>query len=117
MALGAVAAELSAVNVCVTISAVLANVCENRPGVASRAGYFFMHATKRVSRGVVIEFRYGANRRPACVCVAIFAGNRKGTVRTSARLSLGDCRHDEGQRKEDERERAGELDPSGDVAP
>src|ERR1700730_8166650 len=38
VALGALAAELSAVNVGVTISAVLANVSENRFGVASRAG-------------------------------------------------------------------------------
>ena len=92
MALGAVRAELSAVNVGVTIGAVLANVGENRLGVASRAGYFFVHAAKRVARGVVVEFGNGANGGPAGVRVAIFAGNVEGTVRTSARLPLGGCR-------------------------
>jgi len=96
VALSAVRAELSAMNVGVTIGAILANVGENRLGMASRAGYFFVHAAKRVPRGVVIEFGNGANGNPACVRVAIFAGNVEGTVRTPARLSLGDCGHDHG---------------------
>lgn len=117
VALGAPAAELGAVNVGVTISAVLANVGENRLCMASRAGYFFVHAPKRVSRGVVIEFGNGANGSPACVGVAIFAGNGKGTVRTSAGLSLGDCRQHEGQRRDHERQPTGDLDPSGNDCP
>jgi hypothetical protein len=96
MALGAILAELSAVNVGVTIGAVLANVGEYRLGVASRAGYFFVHAAQRVPRGIVVEFWNGANGDPACVGVAIFAGNGEGTMRTSARLPLGGCRHDNG---------------------
>lgn len=96
VALGAVGAELAAVNVSVTIGASLSNVGENRLGVASRAWYFFVHAAKRVPRGVVVEFRNSANGDPACVRVAIFAGNCEGTVRTSARLPLGDCGHDNG---------------------
>ena len=100
VALGAPAAELGAVNVGVTISAVLANVGENRLCMASRAGYFFVHAPKRVSRGVVFEFGNGANGSPACVAVAIFAGNGKGTVRTSARLPLGIRLNSEGEGKE-----------------
>ena len=96
MALGAVLAELSAVNVGVTIGAVLANVGKNRLGVASRAGYFFVHAAKRVTRGVVVEFWYGANGNPAGVGVAIFTGNVERPVRTSARLSLGGCGHNNG---------------------
>jgi len=66
---------LRAVYVGVTIGAILANVREHRPGVTSRAGYFFVHASKRVPRGVVIEFGNGANGSPARVGVAIFAGN------------------------------------------
>jgi len=93
MALGAVLAELSAVNVGVTIGAVLANVGEDRFGVASNAGYFFVHASQRVPRGVVVEFGNRANGDPACVRVAIFAGNGEGTMRASAGLSLGDCGH------------------------
>ena len=96
MALGAILAELSAVNVGVTIGAVLANVGKNRFYVASRAGYFFVHAAKRVSRGVVIEFWNGANGDPAGVGVAIFAGSVKRPMRTSARLSLGGGGHDNG---------------------
>ena len=96
MALGAVLAKLSAVNVGVTIGAILANVRENRLGVTPRAGHFFVHAAKRIPRGVMIEFGNGANGSPACVRVAIFAGNVEGTVRTPARLSLGDCGHDHG---------------------
>jgi len=75
MALGAVLAKLSAMNVGVTIGAVLANLGENRPGVATCAGYFFVHAAKRIPRRVMVEFRNGANRSPACVGVAIFARN------------------------------------------
>ena len=96
MALGAILAELSAVNVGVTIGAVLANVGKNRLGVASRAGYFFVHAAKRITRGIVVEFRNGANGDPAGVGVAIFTGNVEWTMRTSARLSLGGCGHNNG---------------------
>jgi len=92
MALGAVRAELSAMDVRVAIGAVLAHVGENRLGVASGAGHFFVHAAKRVARAVMVEFRNGANRGPTGVGVAIFTGNVEGTVRTSARLPLGFCR-------------------------
>lgn len=93
VALRAVRAELSAVYVGVTIGAILANVRENRLGVTARAGYFFVHAAKRIPRGVVIEFGDGANGNPACVRVAVFARYVEGTVRTPARLSLGDRGH------------------------
>lgn len=89
VALGAICAELRAVNVGVAIGAVLSNIGENQLGVASGAGHFFVHAAQRVARGVVAEFGNGANRSPACVRVAVFAGNVEGTVRTSARLPLG----------------------------
>ena len=96
VALDAVLAELRAVNVGVAIGAVLAHVGKHRPRVASRAGYFFVHAAQRVARRVVIEFGNGANGNPACAGVAILARNSEGTVRTSARLSLSDCGHDHG---------------------
>jgi hypothetical protein len=96
MALGAILAELGTVNVSVTIGAVLANVGKNRFYVASRAGYFFVHAAKRVPRGVVVEFWNGTYGGPAGVGMAIFAGNVEWTVRTSARLPLGGCGQDNG---------------------
>ena len=94
VALGAVGTELRAVNVSVAIGAVLANASENRLGVASRAGYFFVHAAKRVSRGVMVELRNGADGGPAGGRVAIFARNVQWTVRTSAWLSLSGGRCD-----------------------
>ena len=96
VALGAAGAELGAVNVCVTIGAIFSNVGENRPGMTSRAGYFLVHAAKRVPRGVVVKFGYGSDRGPACVRMAIFAGNGEGTMRASARLPLGESGHDNG---------------------
>ena len=97
VALRAIRAELCAVNVSVAIGALLSNVREHRLGVASGAGHFFVHAAKRVPRGVVIEFGNGANGRPTRVRVAILAGNVQGTVRTSARLPLGVRRAAEGK--------------------
>jgi hypothetical protein len=94
---GAVLSELGAVNVGVTIGAVLANVGENRLGVASRAGYLFVHAAKRVPRGVVVKFGNRANRGPAGVRMAIFAGNGEWTVRAPPRLPLRGCRADGGE--------------------
>jgi hypothetical protein len=96
VALCAVGAELRAVNVRVTFGAIFSNVDENRPGVASRAGYFFVHAAKRVLRRVVVEFGNGADGGPACVRMAIFAGNGEGTMRAPARLPLGESGHDNG---------------------
>jgi len=91
-----IGAKLRAMNVGVTIGALLSNVRENRLGVASGAGHFFVHAAKRVPRGVVVKFGDGADGGPAGVRVAILARNGKGTMRTSARLPLGGSRHDNG---------------------
>ena len=62
VALRAVAAELRAVNVRMAIRAVLTNVGENWLGMATGASHFFVHSSKRVSRGVVIKFRNSADR-------------------------------------------------------
>jgi hypothetical protein len=104
VALRAVRAELGAVNVSVTIGALFSNVGENRFGVASGAGNFFVHAAKRVSRGIVIEFSNRPNGGPTRVGVAILAGNVQGTVRTSTRLPLGVRRATEAEDKKQEHE-------------
>lgn len=93
VALRTVGAELTPVDVGVTIGAVLSNVGENRFGVASRAGHFFMHSAQRVTCAVMIEFGNGTDRRPTGAGVAIFAGNRERSVRASAGLPLGGCGH------------------------
>ena len=89
VALCAVRSELRAVNVRVAIRAVLPDVGEHRLGMASGAGNFFVHAAKRVARGVMAKFGNGPDGRPTGVGVAIFAGNIQGSVRTTARLPLG----------------------------
>jgi hypothetical protein len=76
----------------VAIRAVLAHIGEDRFEVTLGAVNFFVHAAQRVSRAVVVEFRDGANRGPTRAGVAIFAGNREGTVRTSAGLPLSNRR-------------------------
>ena len=98
MALRAVLAKLRAVNVSMALRAVLPNVGEDGFGVASRAGNFFVHAAKRIASAVVVEFRKGADRSPACVGMAIFAGDGQRSVRTSARLSLSDRGQGNGKR-------------------
>lgn len=64
----------------VTISAVGAYVLEDKAGVAAGAGNLYMHATQRISRLVMIELRIGANRLPACVCMAVLTGRRDRTM-------------------------------------
>jgi len=98
MALRAVLAKLRAVNVSMAIRAVFPNIREDGFGVASGAGNFFMHAAKRIASAVMIEFRKGADRRPTCIGMAIFAGDGQRSVRTSARLSLGDRGQGSGER-------------------
>ena len=73
VALGAVGSVLAAVNVGVTISAVFADVGENRFYVAAYAGNFFVHAAQRIPGPVVIEFRVRLDRAPRGHSVAIFA--------------------------------------------
>jgi hypothetical protein len=96
VALGAIGAELTAVNIRVAIGTILANVGENRLHMAARAGDFFVHAAKGVTRGVMVKFGNGANRGPACARVAIFTGNVECSVRTSTGLPLSGCGYDEG---------------------
>jgi hypothetical protein len=99
VAFGAVGPHLTAMNIRVAIRAILADVREHRLKVACRAVKFFVHAAKRITRGVVVEFRNGANRSPACACVTVLTRNRKGAMRTSARLSLGGSRKGASKRK------------------
>jgi hypothetical protein len=80
----------------VAIGAIFPNVGEDRLDMAARAGNFFVHAAKRVTRGVVVEFWNGANGGPTRAGMAIFAGDIQGPVRTPARLPLGHCGRDHG---------------------
>jgi len=58
-----------------------------------------VHPAKRVPCGVVIKFRYGANRGPACTGVAVLTRKGKRSVRTPARLPLRISRAHERKRQ------------------
>ena len=86
-------AQLAAMEIRVTIGALLANIGEDLRDVARTAGDFLMHATQRKpSLRVVIEFRNGADGPPACCGVTVVAGYLDGSVRILCFASLGQCR-------------------------
>ena len=88
VALRAVRAHFSLVNVTVAVLAVFANVCEYRLDVTLHALHFFVHAAKRILGLVVIELRHSADGAPTRGVVAVLTGNRKRSVRTSSGLTL-----------------------------
>jgi hypothetical protein len=102
VALGAIGPHLTAMNVGVAVRAIFPDIREDRLDVALRAGNFFVHAAKGISRGVVVEFRNSANRNPACICVAVLARNGKRAVRAPRGLLLRIRRADEGKCKNKE---------------
>lgn len=88
VALVAIGAHLTAVNVRVTIGAIFPHVGKNRLGVALRAWHLFVHAAKPVIGLVVIEFGNRADGAPAAGGVAVFAGNRQWPVWAAGGLFL-----------------------------
>jgi len=99
VALGAVGPHLTPMNVGVAVRAIFPDISEDRLDVALRAGNFFVHAAKGISRGVVVELRNGANRNPTGAGVAVLARNCQRAVRAPCRLLLRIRRADEGQCK------------------
>jgi hypothetical protein len=79
VALSAIRAHLTAVNIRVTIDAVLPDVGEDRIQVTERAFHTLVHSPQRIFRLVVIEFRACLDRAPRCGGMAIFA--RDGELR------------------------------------
>jgi len=73
VALLAIRPELTPVNIGVAVLTALSNVREHRLDVALDARYCLVHATQRVFRLIVIEFRNGSNRFPRVCRVAILA--------------------------------------------
>ena len=88
VALRAVRAHFSLVDVGMTILTVFAHVGEDRFRVAQGALDSRVHAAKGILGFVMVKFRYRANRTPTCCGVTVFARDRKGSVRTSGRLPL-----------------------------
>jgi len=90
MALLAIRSHLAAVDVIclVAIRAILANVLKHRLQMARGAFNFLVHSTKWVVGFVVIELRNRADGFPTRGGVAVFARNRKWSVRTTRGLLL-----------------------------
>ena len=80
VALSAVGAHLAAVNVCMTIGTIFADIGEDRFDMALDAVYFFVHPPQWIFRFIVIEFGYGADRTPRRGGMAIFAGDGQRSV-------------------------------------
>ena len=76
----AVCAELTAMNVCVAIRALLADIFEDQAGMTLVAAYFFVHAAQGIPRLVMVELGVGSNWLPTCVSVAILTRDRERTM-------------------------------------
>jgi hypothetical protein len=88
MALGAIRAKLTQMNVGMTIGAILADVGEDRVRMTLRARNSFVHAAERISSLIVIEFGDGANRSPTGSRMAILARNCQRAMRVRGRTPL-----------------------------
>ena len=88
VALCAVRAHLSSMDVVVAVLAILTHVGEDRFHVALGALHLFVHAPQRVFGLVVIELGNRLDGAPGCRGVAVLARDRKRTVRTARRSAL-----------------------------
>jgi hypothetical protein len=102
VALCAVCTHLTTVDVRMAVRAVMASVGKHGLKMALSAVHFFVQAAQRVSRQIMIEFRYRADRLPTRARVAILAGHIKRAVGAAAGLSLGTRRAGKGKRKSKE---------------
>ena len=82
VALFATGAELSLMNVRVAIGTSAADVAEDQLCVARGARHLQVHATQRILRLVMIEFRDTADRLPAAEGVTVLARDVQWPVRT-----------------------------------
>ena len=80
--------HLPLVNIGMAVLTILTRVGKHRLDVALAALHLFVHAAQGILCLVVIEFGDGADGTPAGSGVAVFAGNRERTVRTSSSSSL-----------------------------
>jgi len=88
VALFAIRAELTAVNIGVAVRTVRAYVAEYGFGMALNAIYLCVHAPQWIAGRIVVKFRDCADRFPTRLCVAILAWDRERAV-GAARLRIG----------------------------
>lgn len=85
MTLFAVRPQLAPVNIRMAILTPLANIREYRLDVTLGAANRCVHATKRIFRLIVIEFRDGADRLPCVRGVTVLTWDIQVPVRTMRR--------------------------------
>ena len=88
VALRAVGAHFSLMDVGVAVLAILPHVREHRFHMALCALNFFVHAAQRIFCFVVIELGHCLDGPPARSRMAVLAGDRKRTVRTTGGAAL-----------------------------
>ncbi len=88
MALRTVGAKFATMNICVTVGAVLADVCENRLNVALCTANLFVHPAQRIGSLVMVELHVAADGPPAVGRVAVFARDGEGAVGATRAFSL-----------------------------
>lgn len=80
MAVFAVSAELTAMNVRVAVGASRTDILEDQTDMAFDAGHLFVHSAQWITGVVVIKLWIRPDRFPTGECVAIPAGCGDGTV-------------------------------------
>ncbi len=70
----AIGSELAAMDICVALGALGADLFEHQAGVALRARNLSMHTTQRIASLVVIELRVRSDRFPGHGCVTVLTG-------------------------------------------
>ena len=91
VALFAVGSQLPPVNIGVAILAALAHVAEHHLFVTLGAGYRLVHAAKRITGLIMIEFGDRSDRPPSARSMAILTRNREsavGAMRTGSTSGL-----------------------------
>jgi hypothetical protein len=88
VALRAVSAHFSLVNVRVAVLAILPHIREDGLHMALRAFHFFVHAAQRIFCFVVIELRNGLDWPPCCGGMTVFARDGQRTVGAVRALPL-----------------------------
>jgi hypothetical protein len=108
-------------NVGMAVLALLADVCENKIGVAVLARYLGVHSAQGKPSFAMFEFRDSADRRPSNGSVAILAGDVQRAVRTPANVLGGGiaciarrqtCLKEKSQLKQQEHFRQNRLSPT-----
>jgi hypothetical protein len=96
VALRAIGAEFSQVNIRVAIRAIFSDVGEHRLRVAFQTANFLVLSAQRISGFIVIEFQHRAYRTPGRRGVTVFARNRQRSVRaTDIRFLSANCRDEQ----------------------